>query len=124
MTSTKDIGSVMPCGAVVTNVYEAYEAGKKTAANATIRPTTMQPVVNINGVKRFKANDIICYIFDTHPLLDMNALSRMDFSDEDRMQFAQLIGYSISGYGDLSYVSDASYEAAEKSAHNIEGENK
>ena len=28
------------------------------------------------------------------------------------MQFAQLIGYSVSGYGELSYVSEASYEAA------------
>ena len=30
----------------------------------------------------------------------------MPFTREDRQQFAQLIGYSESGYHDLSYVSD------------------
>ncbi len=34
----------------------------------------------------------------------MNDLAVKDFSDEDRCQFAQLIGYSISGYEELSYV--------------------
>ena len=170
---TNDIGAVMPCGAVVTNVHEAYDAGKKAAAQPptapvqpvawmhewddgeripmlrkrdvdssdidspkSVRPlvfgdTTppaqpavplnpmqpMQPIVDVNGIKRFKANAIVCHLIDTHPSCDMNTLSRMDFSDEDRMQFAQLIGYSLGGYGDLSYVSDESYEAAEQAAH-------
>ena len=30
----------------------------------------------------------------------------MNFSNEDHAEFAELIGYSVSGYGDLSYVSD------------------
>lgn len=42
----------------------------------------------------------------------MNALTQMDFTDDDREQFAQLIGYSLSGYGDLSYVSNESFEVA------------
>ena len=32
------------------------------------------------------------------------------------MQLAQLIGYSLSGYSELSYVDDDSYGAAEKMA--------
>ncbi len=40
----------------------------------------------------------------------------MGFSDEDREQFAQLIGYSLNGFGELSYVSEETYEAAERSA--------
>ncbi|ELY4307208.1 hypothetical protein SMZ19_003863 [Cronobacter sakazakii] len=35
-----------------------------------------------------------------------------EFDAEDRMQLAQLIGYSLSGYGSLSYVSDESYARA------------
>ncbi len=42
----------------------------------------------------------------------MNQLARMEFSDEDREQFAQLTGYSLSGFGDLDYVSDETYERA------------
>ena len=37
---------------------------------------------------------------------DMNKLACMNFSNEDREQFAQLIGYSVSGICDLDYVSD------------------
>lgn len=47
----------------------------------------------------------------------MNDLACMEFSQEDREQFAQLIGYSLSGYGDLSYVSDESYDAAESTVN-------
>ena len=79
----------------------------------------MQPVVNVDGVARFKENAIVCHLIDTHPSCDMNKLAGMDFTDEDRMQFAQLIGYSVGGYADLSYVSDESYEAAEKAANGI-----
>ena len=32
---------------------------------------------------------------------------------DDKQQFAQLIGYSLSGYGELSYVDNYSYESAE-----------
>ena len=34
------------------------------------------------------------------------------FTDEDRIQFAQLIGYSLSGFSDLSYVDDQTYYTA------------
>ena len=36
----------------------------------------------------------------------MNALACLPFSDDDRMQFAQLIGYSVSGGTGLSYFDD------------------
>lgn len=44
----------------------------------------------------------------------MNHLAREDFPREDREQFAQLIGYSLDGFGTLSYVSDEVYAAAYK----------
>lgn len=36
----------------------------------------------------------------------------MEFTQEDREQFAQLIGYSLSGYSDLGYVRDQTLNAA------------
>ena len=36
----------------------------------------------------------------------------MHFTAEDREQFAQLIGYSMSDFGELSYVTDRTYMAA------------
>jgi hypothetical protein len=42
----------------------------------------------------------------------MNRLALVPFSDEDRAQFAQLIGYSLNRYSELSYVSDELYARA------------
>jgi hypothetical protein len=65
----------------------------------------MQPVVTVCGVERFKENKIVSYLLDAGPI-DMNALAIMRFSNEDREQFAQLIGYSVCGFCELSYVSE------------------
>ena len=43
----------------------------------------------------------------------MNHLARVPgFSDEDRAQFAQLIGYKLCGFAELSYVTDEKYNRA------------
>lgn len=68
----------------------------------------MQPIKN----GRFIPNRVVEYLLDHGPL-NMNDLAIQDFSDSDRAQFAQLIGYSVGGYGNLRYVSDSSYEKAE-----------
>ncbi len=60
---------------------------------------------------RFKENKIVRYLLDHGPF-DMNHLARLNFSNDDRQQFAQLIGYSLSGYSDLGYVDDEAYNAA------------
>lgn len=63
----------------------------------------MQPIVtDARGVKRFKANAIVQFLLDAGPY-DMNKLAMMPFRVEDRQQFAQLIGYSVDGYEELSY---------------------
>jgi hypothetical protein len=64
-----------------------------------------------NGVLRFKKNAIVNFLLDSSPY-DMNQLAAMHFSDEDREQFAQLIGYSLCGFADLNYTSDATYDEA------------
>jgi hypothetical protein len=64
----------------------------------------MQPLVmDDHGVVRFKANKIVRALLDTGKL-DMNDIASLDFPTDDRVQFAQLIGYSVSGAGDLSYM--------------------
>jgi hypothetical protein len=86
--------------------------------SAPVPLNPMQPLVDVNGVTRFKKNGLVDALYE-HGVktgLGLNELHCMKFSDEDRMQFAQLIGCSLSGYGDLSYVSDASYDAAQQAA--------
>ena len=61
---------------------------------------------------RFKGNAIVRHILDFGGL-DLNYIGRKNFTREDHVQFAQLIGYSLSGFGELSYVSDEDYKAAE-----------
>lgn len=74
----------------------------------------MQPLIpDERGMIRFKANAIVRHLLD-HGGIDLNALARMDFSTEDREQFAQLIGYSLNGFGELSYVRQDTYATAEK----------
>ena len=72
----------------------------------------MQPIyLDEHGTARFKENGIVRYLLDAGPF-DMNQLAVLPFSDEDREQFAQLIGYSLSGFGELHYTSDVVYQAA------------
>jgi len=82
----------------------------------------IQPLSNdAHGVLRFKPNAIVQHLLDTHSSCDMNTLRAMNFTNDDRQQFAQLIGYSLSGYGDLrSYVDDESYSVAVHVADSID----
>lgn len=68
-----------------------------------------------DGCTRFKENKIVTYLL-SRTLEDMNTLALLDFSDDDRMVFAQLIGYSVSGYGGLSYASESSVNSADDEA--------
>lgn len=80
----------------------------------------VQPLeLDAHGTLRFKENKIVRYLLDNGGI-NLNDLARLEFSREDREQFAQLIGYSLSGFGDLGYVTDATYELAEASYANPE----
>lgn len=70
----------------------------------------IQPLeVDKDNVLCFKPNAIVIKLLEEGPFT-MNDLC--GFSDEDKQQFAQLIGYSLSGFSDLSYVDDETYGAA------------
>jgi hypothetical protein len=74
----------------------------------------MQPVISDEaGILRFKVNVIVWRLLNEGSI-NMNQIRMWEVSDEDRMQFAQLIGYSISGYSELDYVTDESLERAEE----------
>lgn len=72
----------------------------------------VQPLVRDDrGITRFKENKIVRYLLDNGPFT-MNDIALLGAPREDHVQFAQLIGYSLSGFGDLSYVKDKDYERA------------
>ena len=54
-----------------------------------------------------------------HGGLDLNGMALREYSVEDEEQFAQLIGYSVSGFGELSYVNDKTYNKAAKACPKI-----
>lgn len=63
-----------------------------------------QPIVqDEHGTDRFLKNEIVIFLLDSGPF-DMNMLARIPFKSEDRRQFAQLIGYSVAGFRELSYT--------------------
>lgn len=75
-------------------------------------PHPMQPVgYDADGVIRFKPNEIVVRLLEDSTergRIDMNTIKIwVDegwVSLDDLIQFVQLIGYSISGVGDLDYV--------------------
>jgi hypothetical protein len=89
---------------------------KQSGRGVTDDAHPMQPIVFApDGVIRFKENRIVTHLLDfATPLgCGMNQLAVLDFTDDERMQFAQLIGYSVSGYGDLRYASPESVQHAD-----------
>lgn len=74
----------------------------------------IQPIyTDDQGAHRFQKNAIVEFLLDNGGYT-LNDLAIMKFSNEDREQFAQLIGYSLSGFAELSYVSDETFNAATK----------
>ncbi len=86
---------------------------KKDGANQVERfVMPIQPLRNDeHGVLRFVPNRIVKKLLEVAPI-DLNDIAMMDFTDEERMQFSQLTGYSLAGFGTLSFVDDETYEAA------------
>jgi len=77
----------------------------------------LQPIaLDEHGVARFKPNKIVRALLDwsTTRGIGMNELILLGFPTEDWEQLAQLLGYSVSGAGDLSYFSDEAYQEAEE----------
>lgn len=82
---------------------------KSVIDNLTKMP--LQPIRN----GRFVPNRIVKTLLDAAPI-GLNELAVMEFTQSEQEQFIQLIGYSLNGFSELSYVSDETYETAFKIA--------
>jgi hypothetical protein len=72
----------------------------------TLPKHPVQPLIyDKDGILRFKENTVVRYLLD-HGNIDLNMIAKLNFSQEDREQFAQLIGYSLNGASTLSYMSE------------------
>lgn len=83
----------------------------------------IQPLeLDSQGVLRFKANKILRKLVD-EKIIDLNYVACMDDVDkDDQNQLAQLIGYSHSGYGSLSFADDYTYNTAYAMYHGKKSE--
>ncbi len=89
---------------------------KKETSESTCNSSEVQCVVMpLQPIKdgRFVPNRIVEKLLETSTI-DLNDIAMMPFTDQERMQLAQLIGYSLTGFGELSYVDDETYNAAEE----------
>ncbi len=86
----------------------------------------MQPIVwDGKGVIRFQENRIVSALLDfaSSRGMDMNEIARAArrgaYTKAEQMQFAQLIGYSVSGFRDLSYADPEVVRRADEKARNL-----
>ena len=89
----------------------------------------MQPIItDEQGTQRFQANTLVRALLDHGQAtgLGLNELCMKLHPSEhqaDWQQLAQLIGYSVSGYGSLSYVDDEAYNTASYMAQGMDERN-
>lgn len=74
----------------------------------------IQPVIkDEHDQERFQKNDIVRHLLDRGGI-SLNELANLQFDQADWQQFAQLIGYSLDGFAELSYATDEIVFAAGK----------
>lgn len=75
----------------------------------------MQPIILVDEVPRFKANKAVRWMVDN--MCDLNVLSMVEgIPDEDMAQLMQLLGYSVSAFGGLSFVDSCLTHRADMAA--------
>lgn len=77
-----------------------------------------------DGCIRFKKNAIVDWLLQAYPGgYALNVIAEMvahgEFAVEDLIQLDQLLGYSVSGFGDLSYVPRKFVEKCDKKADKV-----
>lgn len=78
-----------------------------------VHPT--QPLHVVDGVVRFRGNAIVQHLLRIGAI-DLNKIDVGLFSKEDVEQFWQLLGYSVSGYGELSFIRRKTVEEIDREA--------
>jgi hypothetical protein len=76
----------------------------------------MQPLyIDEEGKGRFQKNAIVRYLLDFSGKkgMGLNELSDLPFDDDDFVQFFQLIGYSVEGFGEIgNYAGSETHQKA------------
>ena len=82
----------------------------------------LPPVVLVEGIARFRENPIVSYLLEIAPT-DLNEIG-MRFHDNPAAyaELAALIGYSVSGWGDLSQSDEESVARADEEAEALSKE--
>lgn len=70
----------------------------------TLKHPAQPTYIADGGIQRFKPNAMVQFILLNTPRFDLNKLAELPFSDEDRQQLMQLLGYSVSGYRELDFT--------------------
>lgn len=90
----------------------------------------MQPIVLVDKVVRFKENRIVSWMLDQLRRANVNlntiasTFDRTGKDKDDYQQLMQLIGYSVSGYGDLSCSDRNVLAAADAEAEKLASKSK
>ena len=91
----------------------------------TARHPNQPIVIDPHGVARFMENKLVRMLLDhgTKTGMGLNELavlsSEHGVSRNDWQQLAQLIGYSVNGYGDLSYADGRTVAAADRKVERL-----
>lgn len=86
---------------------EELDAELQGSASDATKSHPRQPIVWVDDIIRFKENPIVRYLLDSHPTVDLNDIARLpNITTDDRSQFNQLIGYSVSAYSGLSCANE------------------
>ena len=108
-----------------------------SAGKRAVRPTVeaeattcaehpMQPLVMEDGIVRFKRNAIIDRLVFREQTISLNKIAQWissgAVSAEDAEQFWQLLGYSVSAYGTMSFVRPETVAKADKLEKDLEDE--
>jgi hypothetical protein len=73
-----------------------------------LRNPPLQPLHVDEEIVRFRGNVLVRFLLD-HGGIDLNRLAMVDAPAYDREQLAMLIGYSVRGFEELSYVRDETW---------------
>jgi hypothetical protein len=113
------------------NIPEKGDCGIVEDTRNSQKKHPIQPIIlDDKGTARFKENKIVSYLLDKTTkakICDLNDIAIFvangTFSNEDQEQLAQLIGYSVGGAADLSYMSDEIIDEANRQAESLMNKN-
>lgn len=91
------------------------ERAAEVAPSAHKKPVMQPIVIDDKGIARFRENRIVRDTLKAAERVNfsLNTIAVGRYDDWEREQFSQLIGYSVSGYGDL-YPDSPSVERADR----------